>query len=68
MAARVLGRALETLGPGDPEALSLARLAARCEARAQRTAGRPRPSAAPEVRPYTDPYHWAPFVLIGDWR
>ncbi|MFH8419337.1 CHAT domain-containing protein [Streptomyces collinus] len=67
-AAWVLGRAQETLGPGDPEAVALARLAARCEARAQRAGGQPRPSAAPEVRPYTDPYHWAPFVLIGDWR
>ncbi|WP_406346783.1 CHAT domain-containing protein [Streptomyces sp. NBC_00648] len=67
-AARVLGRALETLGPGDPEAVALAQLAARCEARARRTAGPPRLSTAPEVRPYTDPYHWAPFVLIGDWR
>lgn len=20
------------------------------------------------VKPYTEPYHWAPFVLIGDWQ
>lgn len=67
-AARVLGRALATLGPDAPEAVALARLAARCGARARRTARQPRPPTVPDVRPYTDPYHWAPFVLIGDWR
>ncbi len=43
----------------------LARAAARC-----RTAIRAAAPAGPgyEHRPFTSPYHWAPFVLIGDWR
>jgi CHAT domain-containing protein len=63
-AVAALSRALETLGADDPEAVMLARLAARCKARLRRS------SAPPDHtrRPYAGPYYWAPFVLVGDWR
>jgi CHAT domain-containing protein len=67
-AARVLRQALQSLDPSDPEAVALARLAARCEARVRHANGQPKSVADPRMCPYTDPYHWAPFVLIGDWR
>ncbi|MGI5499237.1 CHAT domain-containing protein [Lentzea sp. CA-135723] len=33
-----------------------------------RRAGRTAVTPDYEVRPYAEPYHWAPFVLVGDWR
>jgi hypothetical protein len=33
-----------------------------------RRAGRTKATPDYGVRPYEQPYHWAPFILVGDWR
>jgi CHAT domain-containing protein len=43
--------------------LELAGAITRCQ-----RALRAKPEKDYDMRPYTDPYFWAPFVLIGDWR
>ncbi|MGI5499234.1 CHAT domain-containing protein [Lentzea sp. CA-135723] len=49
--------------PDDPRHRGLVAAIARTR-RARRVGG----EADYDLRPYADPYHWAPFVLIGDWR
>ena len=46
------------------ERRELLRNAARSRARQRETDRR----SNYERRPYVDPYYWAPFVLVGDWR
>jgi CHAT domain-containing protein len=58
-----LDRSAALLDTESPERKRLHRAAAQYRAR-QNRAGRPDYGR----RPYADPYHWAPFVLIGDWQ
>lgn len=47
------------LAPEDLEGLRVTLLQARLSL--------PEPDAGPDLRAFDDPYHWAPFVLVGDW-
>jgi CHAT domain-containing protein len=62
-ALRECSQLAATVGPADPLAPEVRRIAARCR-RAMRFPQRP----DYQVRPYADPLYWAAFVLIGDWN